>query len=411
MENPVLQAALEYRRRGWSVIPMRMAEKRPAKRWRRYQKQLASDSTVRRWFKNDELGVAVVFGSVSGGLASRDFDTMEAYDQWAAEHPDLARELPTVATHRGRHVYFRVTTEDARGVRQALGKNPDATGALHLGDGELRLGVGCYSVLPPSRHPRGSQYGWLVPLPVGDLPLVDPLEAGLVDRQTCDRVDRVLQSRTEAVESGEGVKGAAVKSDGLLANTDLALDEVTLDDQVDRAIAGALPAGPGQRHRKIFEFARALKAIPPLAGCQACDCRAQVEAWHRRARPFIRTKAFEETWIDFLQCWDNVRYPKGEEPMAQVFDRACANIPEAAEVYDQSEVQRLVSLCRELQRSAGNNPFYLACRKAGELLGVGRDKAHRWLFLLMQDRLLEEVCKGDFKTGRASRYRYLGGVD
>ncbi len=97
--------------------------------------------------------------------------------------------------------------------------------------------------------------------------------------------------------------------------------------------------------------------------------------------------------------------------MAQVFDRACANIPEAAEVYDQSEVQRLVSLCRELQRSAGNNPFYLACRKAGELLGVGRDKAHRWLFLLMQDRLLEEVCKGDFKTGRASRYRYLGGVD
>ena len=83
-------------------------------------------------------------------------------------------------------------------------------------------------------------------------------------------------------------------------------------------------------------------------------------------------------------------------------------VPEAAEGCDQPEVRRLVSLCRELQRSAGSNPFYLSCRKAAELLGVGRDKAHRWLFMLMNDRLLEEVCKSDFRTKRARRYRYLG---
>ena len=34
-------------------------------------------------------------------------------------------------------------------LREALG-NPEGTGHIDCGDGELRAGVGCYSVLPPS---------------------------------------------------------------------------------------------------------------------------------------------------------------------------------------------------------------------------------------------------------------------
>ncbi len=111
MENPILQAALDYLGRGWSLIPMRMGDgKKPAYKWGPYQTKRADESQLWEWFGNSSsYGLAVVFGTVSGSLGARDFDEMDAYNRWAAENPELARTLPTVATNRGRHVYFRTT--------------------------------------------------------------------------------------------------------------------------------------------------------------------------------------------------------------------------------------------------------------------------------------------------------------
>ena len=36
----------------------------------------------------------------------------------------------------------------------------------------------------------------------------------------------------------------------------------------------------------------------------------------------IGTEPFEETWIDFLLAWPKVKFPKGEEPITKVFERA-----------------------------------------------------------------------------------------
>lgn len=69
--------------------------------------------------------------------------------------------MPTSRTDRGFHVYFRAA--DLRTV--------------DLGDGELR-GAGGYVVLPPSVHPSGTRYTWLVPLN-GEVPTFDPRAAGL----------------------------------------------------------------------------------------------------------------------------------------------------------------------------------------------------------------------------------------
>lgn len=85
------------------------------------------------------------------------------------------------------------------------------------------------------------------------------------------------------------------------------------------------------------------------------------------------------------------------------------NMPEAAQDYEQVEIHRLIAMCRELQRLAGDGPFYLACRTAGRLLEVGHDTAARWLKLLVMDEILDEVEKGG-QPGtayKASRYRYL----
>ena len=100
-------AAMDYARRGWSVVPM-TRDKRPAARRERYKTQSASVSNLARWFTPGKLrepvcGVGIVLDDVSGGLAVRDFGESSAYLRWATEHPELAVSLPTVATSRGFH--------------------------------------------------------------------------------------------------------------------------------------------------------------------------------------------------------------------------------------------------------------------------------------------------------------------
>jgi hypothetical protein len=76
-----------------------------------------------------------------------------------ADHPDLAQTLPTVATSRGRHVYFRAGPADLFFL-DLRDLNPPE-------DGEYRGDSGHYCLLPPSRHPDGPTYKWLLPPPDG----------------------------------------------------------------------------------------------------------------------------------------------------------------------------------------------------------------------------------------------------
>lgn len=89
-------------------------------------------------------------------------------------------------------------------------------------------------------------------------------------------------------------------------------------------------------------------------------------------------------------------------------------LPAVAERYEQTELRLLVALCAELQRIWGEDPFFLSCRKAAEVLNVKNAKGlpdhvktWRWLFLLTEEGILNEVEKGDLRKRRASRYRYL----
>ena len=94
--------------------------------------------------------------------------------------------------------------------------------------------------------------------------------------------------------------------------------------------------------------------------------------------------------------------------MATIFAAAKeAELPAEAAEIEQEKLRQLVALCRELQRAAGDGPFFLSCRTAGRLLGVHFKTANRWLFYLVQEGLLELVKAGDASTMQASRYRYV----
>lgn len=73
-----------------------------------------------------------------------------------------------------------------------------------------------------------------------------------------------------------------------------------------------------------------------------------------------------------------------------------------------SGVRLLAALCRELQRTAGDEPFFLGCRTAGGLLGVNHVQAWRWMYLLQAEGLLEVTERGSQCKNKASRFRYRG---
>ena len=399
-----LDDALDYHRRGISIIPVRQGTKKPACRWKSYQSTRPDERTVRRWFSGDGMELAVILGEVSGDLVCRDFDCMASYENWAAEHPELSQMLPTVETGRpGRHVYVKSDVGEIRRASKTGG------GIIEYDDGELR-GADCYCLAPPSRHPNGSTYRWLVPLGA-EIPTVELRSAGFLPRNR------------EAHSPQTTCIGGAVSSVDARGTTNAmdtpgttnAMDTVSslnaapaLLREVEQAIEQTLPTDFKQRHRMLFRFARKLKRIPALTEAPANSLKSWVQQWHQRALPNIRTKAFEETWFDFAESWRKVEFPEGEGPLAMVFSRAVeAELPAVAMQYEQLKLRLLVALCRELQRESGDAPFFLSVRIAGELLEVDPGTASRWLRGLQVDEILKLIKRGTVKEGKASRFRYL----
>src|SRR5208283_5918705 len=100
-----------------------------------------------------------------------------------ANHPDWANKLPSVATSRGRHVYFRAAPADLFFVDLRHIEPPTE-------DGEYRGDSGHYCLLPPSRHPDGPTYKWVVPLPDGKIPFVADVRAtGLLPSHVTERTE------------------------------------------------------------------------------------------------------------------------------------------------------------------------------------------------------------------------------
>lgn len=389
----LLTFALEYHGRGWSVLPITAGTKKPAlHNLREVKRAPADEHTIRDWFdRRDDLGIGAWMGPASGGLTCRDFDVREAYDRWKAAFPDLAKTLPTVATHRGFHVYG---ITDHREITK-------------LADGELRANG--YCLLPPSIHPKGTPYRWVI-WPMGEIPHLDPDDCGFLREWSArsgedesEKRDLDLGCVTEHTEQTEQSPNIA----SMCSVPSVCSVTLSLADRINLAIAATLPRGEGQRNRQVFELARALKAIPSLADADVNDLRAYVEKWHAKALPVIRTKAFEETWIDFLTAWPRIKFPRGSEPLTQLFQQAAAvPPPPAAERYGIPELKLLVGLCEVLQRENGSAPFFLSCRTAGRLLNVDHNTAARWLKLLQHDRLI--VCVESGTKRKAARYRYVG---
>ena len=69
-------------------------------------------------------------------------------------------------------------------------------------------------------------------------------------------------------------------------------------------------------------------------------------------------------------------------------------LPGIAQEYEDLSMRRLIALCGELQRRAGDQTFFLTGDAVGPLLGVSGRTARRYLTLLVNDQVLELVKRG-----------------
>lgn len=370
----VLSAALRYYSFGWSIIPIRSGTKKPAlETWKLFQSERADESQLLDWFdKRDDLGLAVVLGAVSGGLTCRDFDVEAAYHTWKAHNSELAKTLPTVKSGRGFHVYCL----------------SDLDRTLKLGDGELR-GNGVIVVLPPSKHPSGAQYEWIVQ-PTATIPRLD-----YRDFYSMEPTER------------QSHKMASVSPSLCVSGSPSLCLSVGSGDW-DAVIARCLPSKERERNGKVFELAQWLKADPRVKDAGSKALEPIVRQWHERALPFISTKPFSETMADFEHAWDSVKFPKGVAVVQAVWDRVRAGTwPTEAEQYDSEAMRWLLTLCLELQRTVGpGRNFFLSCRSAAKALDRHHTDVAKWLKKFVRDGLLKAFPQEGFRE--AHRYRYLG---
>src|SRR5256885_12022612 len=64
--NALLKAALAYRKRGWSVIPLESRGKRPLVKWEDYQSERAMSGAIRQWWHQEpDANVGIVTGRIS----------------------------------------------------------------------------------------------------------------------------------------------------------------------------------------------------------------------------------------------------------------------------------------------------------------------------------------------------------
>lgn len=95
------EAALEYTRRGWRVIPIRPRSKVAAVQWKKYQDQEPTDAELKEWFQNTDNNIAVLTGDPSGIIAVDE----DSYKETGQEF-DAPTGLIAKTPRGGRHKIF-----------------------------------------------------------------------------------------------------------------------------------------------------------------------------------------------------------------------------------------------------------------------------------------------------------------
>lgn len=172
--DSLLEVALGYRERGWSVVPQCPGDKKPTIRWKPYQNVLPSIEDLQTWFRRwPSAGLAVVLGPVSN-LFVIDVDGPEAHAvllERLGDEPVAPKAISGSRKPYRYHLFFH---------------HPDCLTKAKTTPWHSQLefrGKGGIVVIPPSLHSSGDRYAWApgrspadVPLPGAPSPILAALQ-------------------------------------------------------------------------------------------------------------------------------------------------------------------------------------------------------------------------------------------
>lgn len=171
--STLIEAALSYAARGWSVLPLAPRSKVPLAGTHGFKDATTDEFQIREWLREQpHANIGIATGHISG-LWALDVDPRHGGERSLS---DLRREvgdwvtLQAITGNAGRHYYFRL--QPGSMVASGSGLRP---GLDWRGDGG-------YVVAPPSVHPNGNRYEWELPGSpgVGTLDVAPPALLALV---------------------------------------------------------------------------------------------------------------------------------------------------------------------------------------------------------------------------------------
>jgi len=134
-----IEAALDYLRRGFSVIPILPGEKRPYLEWKQYQTRKATPEEVTSWTDNcPDIDIGIVTGGISSETFVLDVDDPALADRLCSE-AIFSDALIHKTPRGGMHFFFQAKTP---GIRN-MSLRPFGI------EGDIRANGG-YVVAPPS---------------------------------------------------------------------------------------------------------------------------------------------------------------------------------------------------------------------------------------------------------------------
>lgn len=151
MANPLMQAALDYEAKGYSIIPLKPKDKIPLiPSWAEYQVERADREQIGEWWRTwPNANIGIITGAISGLLVV-DADSQEAATRIKANLGPMDG-VGIAATGKGYHLYYK----------HAGSTMPNKAAIVPQVDFR---GDGGYVVAPPSIHSTGRVYEWAKPI-------------------------------------------------------------------------------------------------------------------------------------------------------------------------------------------------------------------------------------------------------
>ena len=152
--------ACSYIKLGWSVIPIEPRGKKPLIKWEKYQKEKATEDQIKKWWvKYPNANIGIITGTISEIIVI-DIDSAKGQEEYTVKLGELHN---TISQRTGKkdalQLFFKHPRD--RKYQNKAGLLPDV---------DIRADGG-YVIVPPSIHPNGKTYKWVI----------DPIDMGLND--------------------------------------------------------------------------------------------------------------------------------------------------------------------------------------------------------------------------------------